>query len=151
MPTPFDVTPSLLIEKLAQYLKNNIKAVYAPDWSKFVKTSVHTEALPTNEDWWYIRCASILRKLYIKEPIGVGHLRFEYGGKKDYGVRPEHKQKSSGIIIRKAIQQLEEASLVKTYKNEGRIVTSEGRKLLDTLSTNIKKELEKKIPQLKKY
>jgi len=152
MPTPYDVPASLLIERLAQYLKNNVDSIRPPDWAPFVKTGVHKERPPENPDWWYIRCASLLRKIYIKGPIGIERLRSEYGGRKDRGVRPEHAKKGSGAIIRKALQQLEEANLVKTLDGgKGRIITSEGRKLLDILSTEIKRELEKEIPELKMY
>jgi len=151
MPTPYDVPASLLINRLARYLKNNVDPVRPPDWAPFVKTGVHKERPPENPDWWYVRCASLLRKIYIKGPIGIERLRSEYGGRKDRGVRPEHVEKGSGAIIRKALQQLEEANLVKTLEGRGRIITSEGRKLLDLLSTEIKRELEKEIPELKIY
>ena len=151
MPTPYDVPPAILIERLAKYLKDNVDAVRPPEWALYVKTGVHKERPPQNSDWWYIRCASLLRKVYVKGPIGVEHLRAEYGGRKDRGVKPEHTRKGSGAIIRKALQQLEEAGLVETVKGEGRIVTPEGRSLLDSLSTEIKRELEKNIPELRKY
>ena len=151
MPTPYDVPPAILIERLAKYLKDNVDAVRPPEWALYVKTGVHKERPPQNSDWWYIRCASLLRKVYVKGPIGVEHLRAEYGGRKDRGVKPEHTRKGSGAIIRKALQQLEEAGLVETVKGEGRIVTPKGRSLLDSLSTEIKRELEKSIPELRKY
>jgi len=151
MPTPYDVPASLLIDRLARYLKNNMDPIKPPEWAPFVKTGVHKERPPENPDWWYIRCASLLRKIYIKGPIGVERLRSEYGGRKDRGVRPEHTMKGSGAIIRNALKQLEEANLVKTVNGKGRIVTSEGRRLLDLLSTEIKRELEKEIPELKVY
>ncbi len=151
MPTPYDVPPAILIERLAKYLKDNVDAVRPPEWALYVKTGVHKERPPQNSDWWYIRCASLLRKVYVKGPIGVEHLRAEYGGRKDRGVKPEHARKGSGAIIRKALQQLEEAGLVETVKGEGRIVTPKGRSLLDSLSTEIKRELEKSIPELRKY
>ncbi len=151
MPTPYDVPASLLIDRLARYLKNNVDPIRPPDWAPFVKTGVHKERPPENPDWWYIRCASLLRKIYIKGPIGIQRLRSEYGGRKDRGVRPEHTRKGSGAIIRNALQQLEEANLVKTVNGKGRMITPEGRRLLDLLSTEIKRELEKEIPELKIY
>lgn len=151
MPTPYDVPPSALIERLARYLKNNVDSVRPPAWAPFVKTGTHAERVPENPDWWYVRSASLLRKVYTNGPIGIEHLRSEYGGRKDRGVRPEHSRKGSGGIIRNALQQLEEAGLVEILRKRGRVVTPEGRKLLDLLSTEIKKELEKEIPQLKKY
>lgn len=151
MPTPYDVPPSILIERLTKYLKENVDAVKPPEWALYVKTGVHKERPPQNPDWWYIRCASLLRKVYINGPIGVEHLRSKYGGRKDRGVKPEHTRKGSGAIIRKALQQLEEAGLVETVKGRGRIVTPKGRSLLDLLSTEIKKEMEKTVPELMKY
>ncbi len=151
MPTPFDVPSSLLIERLAQYLKNNVDSVKPPEWAPFAKTGVHVQKAPDNPDWWYIRCASLLRKVYTKGPIGIEHLRSEYGGRKDRGVGPEHARKGGGAIIRNALHQLEADGLVQALRGKGRIVTPEGRKLLDTLSTEIKKELEKEKPELRKY
>ena len=150
MPTPYDVPPSILIERLAKYLKDNIDEVKPPEWAPYVKTGVHAERTPQNPDWWYIRCASLLRKVYIRGPIGVEHLRSEYGGRKDRGTRPEHARKGSGAIIRKALQQLEKAGLIQTIKGRGRVVTPQGRSLLDSLSADIKKQLEKTNPALSK-
>ena len=151
MPTPYDVPPSVRIERLARYLREEVDVVVPPAWSSFVKTSSHSQRPPQNKDWWFTRCASLLRKIYVKEPIGVERLRSEYGGRSDRGVRPEHASKGSGAIIRKALQQLQAAGLVEPLRNRGRVVTSEGRRLLDKLSTEIKKNLEKTQPELGKY
>ncbi|MBS7639344.1 MAG: 30S ribosomal protein S19e [Candidatus Bathyarchaeia archaeon] len=151
MPTPYDVPPSILIERLAKYLKDNVDAVRPPEWALYVKTGSHAERAPQDPDWWYTRCASLLRKVYINGPIGVEHLRSEYGGRKDRGTRREHARKGGGAIIRKALQQLERAGLIETIKGRGRVITSEGRKLLDSLSSDIKKELERVNPALSKY
>lgn len=151
VPTPFDVPASVLIERLAKYLKDNVDAIEPPQWAAYVKTGVHAERAPQNPDWWYIRCASLLRKIYILGPIGVERLRAKYGGRKNRGAGPKHAAKGSGAIIRKAFQQLEKAGLVQTIKGKGRVVTPEGRRLLDSLSADIKRELEKVIPALSKY
>lgn len=151
MPTPFDVPASILIEKLAKYLKENIDAVEPPEWAAYVKTGVYAERAPQNPDWWYVRCASLLRKIYILGPIGIERLRAEYGGGKNRGSRPKHVTKGSGAIIRRALQQLEKAGLVQTIRGRGRVVTPEGRKLLDSLSADIKRDIEKDIPALSKY
>jgi len=151
LPTPYDVPTPVLIEKLAKYLKDNIDEIVPPLWTPFVKTGSHTQRPPQNSDWWFTRCASLLRKIYIKGPIGISRLRSKYGGRVDRGVRPEHVRKGGGAAVRKAIQQLESAALVQSSGNKGRVVTKEGRRLLDILSTEIKKGLEKEIPELKKY
>lgn len=67
------------------------------------------------------------------------------------GVKLEHARRGGGAIIRKALQQLEAAGLLEPSGNKGRVLTKEGRQLLDGLSTEIKKELEKKHSELKKY
>lgn len=151
MPTPYDVPTSILIEKLAQHLKNNVDEMVPPVWSSLAKTGSHAVRPPQNPDWWFTRCASLLRKIYVKGPIGVVRLRSQYGGRKDGGVKPEHARRGGGAIIRKALQQLDAAGLLESSGNKGRVLTKEGRQLLDSLSAEIKKELEKKHSELKKY
>jgi len=149
--TPHDVPASKLVEKLANFLKENVDEINPPPWASIVKTGTHVQRLPQDPDWWYTRCASLLRKIYVHGPIGVERLRAEYGGRKDYGVRPEHAAKASGAIIRKALQQLEAAGLMGTSKIGGRRVTNKGRKLLEELAEELKEELVKEIPELEKY
>ena len=151
MPTPYDIPASILIERLAKHLKDEVDEIDPPAWTPFAKTGVNTQKPPTNPDWWFVRCASILRKIYLKGPIGIERIRQEYGGRIDRGARPEHASKGSGAVARNAIQQLQKAGLVKAQKNEGRVVTNGGRQLLDRISTELKKELEKTQPELAKY
>jgi small subunit ribosomal protein S19e len=152
LPTPYDVPASTLIERLANHIKEIlVEEVVPPQWAAIVKTGSHAERPPQNPDWWFVRCASLLRKIYMKSPIGVERLRSEYGGRKDCGEAPEHMMKGGGSIIRIALQQLEAAGLVETLKGRGRVITSKGRRLLDALSTEVKGELEKTLPELKKY
>ena len=142
--------PMKVIEKVAAYLKEN-KVIEPPQWAMFVKTGVHKERPPQDPDWWYIRAAAVLRKLYLNGPIGVSRLRKMYGGRHRRGHRPPKFAKGSGAIIRKALQQLEKAGLIQTIKGRGRVVTPQGRSLLDSLSADIKKQLEKTNPALSKY
>lgn len=151
MPTPYDVPAPSLIERLTRYLNEEVDEIIPPDWAQFAKTGSHTQRPPQNPNWWAIRCASLLRKIYLKGPIGIERLRSEYGGRIDKGTRPEHARKSGGSIIRKALQQLQSAGLVEPSRNKGKVMTSEGRRLLDRLSTAVKTELEKTQPNLKKY
>ena len=151
MITSYDVPASKLVEKLANHLKENVDEITPPPWVSIVKTGVHVQRPPQNPDWWYVRCASLLRKIYVHGPVGVERLRAEYGGRKDYGVRPEHAAKASGAIIRKALQQLEAAGFVETFKTRGRRVTKKGRKLLEELAEEVEKEVIKEIPELAKY
>jgi len=149
--TPYDVPASKLIEKLAKYLKDNVDDVTPPSWASVVKTGPHVERQPQNPDWWYIRCASLLRKIYVHSPIGVEKLSAKYGGRKDFGVRPEHAVKAGRAMIRKALQQLEAAGLIETLKPRGRRVTREGRKLLQEIAEGVQKETVKELPKLEKH
>lgn len=151
MITPYDVPASKFVEKLAKHLKENVDEITPPPWASIVKTGMHVQRPPQNTEWWYVRSASLLRKIYVHGPVGVERLRAEYGGRKDYGVKPEHAAKASGAIIRKALQQLEAAEFVETFETSGRRVTKKGRKLLEELAEEVKKEAVKEIPELEKY
>lgn len=134
---------------MAGKLKNN-EHIVPPEWAGNVKTGVHKELSPTNEDWWYTRCAAVLRRIYTDGPVGIERLRSVYGGKKDNGSTPYHKAKGSGSIIRKAVQQLEAAGYLQKVK-EGRTVSAKGRSMLDNAANELKHELLGKIPELAKY
>jgi len=149
MTTVFDVPAMEMIEKLAGILKENDKIV-PPEWAGNVKTGVHKELPPTNDDWWYIRCAAVLRKIYTDGPIGIERLRSVYGGKKDNGSQPFHKAKGSGSVARKTVQQLEAAGFLQKVK-DGRTVSAKGRSMMDNAAHELKLELLEKIPGLAKY
>ena len=126
----YQADPQKLIERVAEYLKAN-QLVKPPPWAMFVKTGVHKERPPTNPDWWYVRAAAVLRKLYVKGPMGVSRLRKHYGGRHRRGTHPPHFARGSGAIIRKVLQQLEQANLVMKVDKKGRMVSPQGRKLLE--------------------
>ena len=130
------VEPLKLIKKVASYLKEN-KVIEPPPWAMFVKTGVHKERPPQDPDWWYIRAAAMMRKLYIKGPIGVSRLRKLYGGRHRRGHRPPKFARGSGAIIRKILQQLEAAGLVEKADKKGRALTAKGRDLLDEAAAAI--------------
>jgi len=146
------VPPELLIKQLAKYLKENVSEVRPPPWAHFVKTGVHKERVPEDPDWWYVRCAAILRKLYLHGPVGIERLRVAFGGRQRIGAKGrEHFKKGSGAIIRKALQQLEQAKLVMKDGNRGRRLTPQGVSLLDRLTLRILRELQRQRPELRKY
>jgi small subunit ribosomal protein S19e len=118
-----------LIKRVAEKLKSESE-IKPPVWLAYVKSGAHAERKPQDKDFWYIRCASILRKLYIEKNVGVERLKTWYGRRKCYGTTPEHHVDAGGSIIRKAMQQLERAGYVKKEK-VGRTLTPKGRSLLD--------------------
>lgn len=138
MVTMYDIDQSKLIIEAAKLLKE--KNIGVPTFVPFVKTGVHKERPPVDKEWWYVRCASILRTVAVKGPIGTSKLRTKYGGKKNCGVKPEHHFKGSGSIIRHALQALETLGLVETKKDsvhKGRIVTTLGKKLLSEAAKQV--------------
>jgi len=125
-----------LINRVAMYLKNN-QLVVPPSWAMFAKTSVAKEEPPRNPDWWFVRAASMLRKLYIHGPLGVSRMRKFYGGRHRVGMAPPYFAKGSGAVVRKILQQLENAGLVSTMPKKGRAITLKGIKLLEQAARTI--------------
>lgn len=123
--------PQEVIEKTKKELKSK-KEMKPPEWSLFVKTGAGRERPPEQEDWWYSRAASIMRKLYLNEPIGTNRLKSHYGNRKNRGVKPEKTYKGSGKIIRTILQQLQQTGFVEK-RNDGRVLTRKGRSFLDKL------------------
>lgn len=151
MTTAYDVPADVLIGRITNYIKGNVREITPPEWAAFVKTGSHVERAPQDPDWWYVRTASMLRKLYVKGPVGVSRLRKDYGGRKRRGVRPAHFARAGGKIIRSILQQLEAAGLVEKADNGGRAVSAKGRSLLDAMSGQIKREMDRERPELKEY
>lgn len=139
MPTVHDVRPADLIDKLSEYLQKHVEEVKPPEWAIYVKLSSHNIRPPDNKDWWYVRAASLLRKIYIHGPIGIERLRKMYGGRRRNRTSPEHSRKAAGGIIRKILLQLEAAGLVEKTPR-GRVLTPKGKSLLDKISTLIVKK-----------
>jgi small subunit ribosomal protein S19e len=150
MTTAYDVPAIELINALTKKLQNE-KDIVAPEWSVFVKTGITRENPPENRDWWHVRCAAILRKIYINNGIGVEHLKSEFGGYRDRGAKPNKAKSGSGAIIRHAVQQLEKAGYITKIRGKGRILTPKGVSFLDQTAFEVKKTLIETHPELKKY
>ncbi len=140
MPTVYEVPAGELIEKLAKHLKESVGEISAPPWSEYVKTGAHRERPPQNPDWWYYRCASLMRKLYVHGPVGVSRLRTEYGGTRKTGNRPERHVPAGGSAIREPLQQLQKAELVTVDGKKGRKLTREGVVLINKTAAEVVKE-----------
>ncbi len=150
MTTAYDVPATALIQEVSKRL-HEVKEIEAPEWAPFVKTGIHTEKPPVQDDWWHTRVAAVLRKVYTDGPVGTEALRAHFGGYRDRGNRPNHAVKGSGSIAREALQQLEAAGLVQTVQAQGRIATAKGRSLMDNSAHTVRAEVQKTIPALAKY
>ncbi len=150
MATAYDVPAEKLIAKLAEELKK-IETIAPPDWAPYVKTGRHREKSPVAVDWWHVRAAAVLRKIYVDGPIGTTRIAAKYGGKADRGSKPNKAVRGSRSISRLTVQQLEKSQLVQKQKDGGRVVTAKARKLIDLMSTQILKEMAAANPELTKY
>jgi small subunit ribosomal protein S19e len=150
MTTIYDVPAELLIKRTAEDLKQRQECA-PPEWAPFVKTAVYKEKAPADPEWWHVRQAAILRKIYIQGPIGIERLRTLFSGPKNRGSKPNKTMSSSGSIVRKAIQQLEALEYVKAVKGRGREITPKGRKLMDNMAHEVLKDIISTHPELGKY
>ncbi|KAH8268086.1 hypothetical protein KR018_012665 [Drosophila ironensis] len=131
-----DIDQHLMTKVLAAFLKKSGKVV-APEQAEYVKTAKFKETAPTEDDWFFTRCASIMRHLYIRAPSGVAAFTKIYGGRKRNGVRPSNYCRSSDGIIRKAMQALEAGRMVEKHPDGGRKLTSTGQRDMDRLANQI--------------
>ena len=83
-----------------------------PTWVDIVKTASYKELAPYDPDWFYIRAASMARKLYVSGNMGVGAFRKNYGGAKNAGVCRHHHSIGSGSVARAVLKQLEAVGVV---------------------------------------
>ncbi len=137
----YTVEPAKLIQSIAEKLKEYPEIV-PPEGSRFWKTAFFKEIAPVEEDFWYIRCASLLRKINKFGEIGVNRLRKKYGGRNRKGSGLNHSAKASGKIIRVALQQLEKANLIEITEKNGRKIAKEGHSLLERTAYSILRKKE---------
>ena len=150
MVTIYDVPADALIEAVAARLEDRIDE---PEWVEFTKSGAGKELPPEQEDFWYVRSASLLRKVAQNEPIGIERLATEYGSKKRgsnrYIVRPGEHEGGSRKLIRASLQALEDEGLVTTAAGEGRRLSDDGEAFLTEVATKVFEDLDR--PELERY
>ena len=156
MTTYNDIPADILIDGLVEKL-SSLDSIVEPDWAAFVKTGTHRERPPTQDNWWTIRSAAILRKVAFKGPIGTNHMAQEFGGPRDRGVKPNRAAAGSRNIARTILQQLSESGLIISSfnnagtVNRGKILTPEGHKLMNDVAHSVRDLAEEKYPGLSNY
>tara|TARA_B100001250_G_scaffold101597_1_gene85464 strand:+ start:57 stop:527 length:471 start_codon:yes stop_codon:yes gene_type:complete len=151
-----DIPADILIDGLVEKL-SSLDSIVEPDWAAFVKTGTHRERPPTQDNWWTIRSAAILRKVAFKGPIGTNHMAQEFGGPRDRGVKPNRAAAGSRNIARTILQQLSESGLIISSFNNagtvnlGKILTPEGHKLMNDVAHSVRDLAEEKYPGLSNY
>lgn len=152
MVTLYDVPAEDLIEAAAAELEGRIEE---PEWVQFSKTGANRELPPQEDDFYYVRAASLLRKVATEGPIGVERLSSAYGGRKRgtnrYRVAKARNETGAKKVVRTALQDLEEEGLVETAKGEGRRITGDGQQFLDELAGDVLDDLAEDRPELERY
>jgi len=150
MVTIYDVPADALIEEVAARLEDRIDE---PDWVEFTKSGSGKELPPEQDDFWYVRSASLLRKVAQNEPIGIERLATEYGSKSSgsnrYVVRPGRHSAGSRKLIRASLQALEAEGLVMTAAGEGRRISDDGEAFLSEVAADVLDDLDR--PELERY
>jgi len=140
MVTARDVPADKLISVLVEVLKKE-ESIKPHKYAAFVKSGVNAERPPDQLDFWYLRSAAILRKIYLTGPVGAQRLRTVYGGKKRLGTKPAKHRKAGGKFIRMMLQQLETSGFVAKREKApfGRYITKKGQKIVDTAAAKVAK------------
>jgi len=145
MTTVYDAIPDHLIRKVAEELRKR-KEITPPAWAAFAKTGAHKEMPPEDPDWWYVRSAAVMRRVYVDGPLGVQRMRSFYGGKKDRGSRPNAFRKGSGSVLRKALQQLEACKFI-VHDKAGRRISPAGQSFMDAMALDTLKNPPAPVPK----
>lgn len=136
-----NVNTSEFIKLTAAELDKSLKR---PAWADYIKTGISRERPPEQKNWWALRAASVLRRIYIDGPVGVSRLRSYYGGRHRRGHKMAHFAKSSGKIIRVILQDLEKLGYIKKVQKTGktaivgREITPAGQKFLSSVAKQVK-------------
>ena len=65
-----DVSQQDFTVALAAHFKKSGK-MKIPEWVDLIKTNVGKELAPYDEDWFYVRCASMARHIYIRYNVVI--------------------------------------------------------------------------------
>ena len=130
-----DVAANKWVRAMAAHLKQEGK-LFVPSCTELVKTGYGRERAPQNPDWYYYRCAAVLRRIYVRPGTGYGGLSKAFGKKQNNGSAPEHTAKACRGLLHWCCRSLEGLKLVAKGKFSGRVLTKDGRKRVDTIAFN---------------
>ncbi|EIJ89792.1 small subunit ribosomal protein S19e [Nematocida parisii] len=137
-----EICPEQFIDILSKSLKEE-KKIEKPVEADHIKTGHGRELAPVSEDWYHVRAASLLRKLYMEEltnpeksKYGFGVMWFAraYGGAKNNGHKPSHTVSGSKSLVRRILQSLETVKLVSKVSLGGRKLTQTGHAYLQEIA-----------------
>jgi len=141
-----DVDQHRFVKALAAFLKKSGK-LKVPEWIDLVKTSHGKELAPYDADWFYTRCASVARRMYLRSPVGTVTVARIFGVLKRNGVHPAHRVRGSRSVARASLQALEQLKLIEKCADgqNGRKLSLQGRRDLDRIAAQLKMKKKKKV------
>jgi len=131
-----DVNQQQFVTAFAAHLKKSGKLV-VPEFCDIIKTAKFKELSPYESDWFYTRCASTIRHLYIRGSAGVKTFQKVYGGRQRRGTKPSHFCLSSKSLARKVFQALENINLLEMDESGYRRLTPQGQRDMDRIAGQI--------------
>jgi len=131
-----DVPALEFVVALAVHLK---KKLDLPEWHDLVKTANFKELPPQNPDWYFIRAASLARKVYLRGGTGIGSFTKVYGGRRrTRGVKRNCFDRASKGLLRHILQALANIDIVQRRKDKkGRWITTNGQHELDVIAGQV--------------
>jgi len=138
-----DVKQQYFILRLGHYLRKTKRIEVMdkdhklPEWVDHAKTGCFKELAPINKHWLYHRMASVMRRVYMRHPVGVGGLARRYGGlNKRRGVRPNKTGVGAQKNIRYVLQAAEKNGWMRKAE-KGRVFTREGLNFMEEFAGRI--------------
>ena len=132
----FEIESDKLVKRAADKLRE--QKIAKPAYVDYVKSGAGRDRAPTDDTFWYMRCASILRQTYVNGPIGIAKLRVRYGNRMRHTVAHPHHKRAGGSIIKDAFDTLEKIGYISKTK-EGRVISNKGRSFLDGVANELLK------------
>jgi small subunit ribosomal protein S19e len=134
-----DVPADVFIAALAAHFKKTFSEgkIAVPEWTENCKTAPWKELAPLDVDWYFVRAASVARKIYINPGLGVGAFaKYIYGGIERRGCRRNTHGRAARGIVRNVLKQLEQLDIVaQRPDSKGRFITKNGQHQLDVIAT----------------
>ncbi|KAH9599047.1 Ribosomal protein S19e [Trypanosoma melophagium] len=131
-----DVRPWRWVKMCSRHFKREGR-LFVPNCVEIVKTSHGRERAPQNPDWYYIRCAAVLRAVYMRPGVGYGGLSKRFGAKKNRGSRPEITTRASRGLLHWACKSLVKLGLIEKCEESGHRITKAGRKVVDSIAFQV--------------
>jgi len=139
-----DINSHLFVKAYAAHLKQSGKMI-SPKYIDRRKASAKQCSINEN-DWYYIKAASVARHFYLRSNVGIGGLCKSNSTLSRHSIRTPSSSNTynpataSGNTIHKIIQSFEEMGIIEKDYCGGRRLSQKGRKSLDSVAIKVYQE-----------